>query len=155
MGSAVGDAVKSGFNTAINGINTVIQKINSALSFTFPGWHIKLGGGKFLGKSLPSLTLGWDEKKFSLNLPTIPLLAKGTPNALNGLAIVGEKGPELVDFRGGERVYNNHNTEKMLAAGSKSNTFNVTFNNTSQTTAFTIMREFKKYNRELAFNGVL
>lgn len=156
MGSAVGDAVKSGFNTAIRGINSVIKKINDALSFTFPGWHLKIGGGSILGHKLPSVTIGWDDKKFSLNLPSIPELAIGTPNALRGLTLVGEKGPELVDFRGGERVYNNHNTEKMLAnAGSKSNSFNIVFNNTSQTTAFTIMRELKKYNRELAFNGVL
>lgn len=82
--------------------------------------------------------------------------ADGTNSAPRGLAIVGEAGPELVNFRGGEQVYNNTNTEKMLSnAGAKGNTFNVTFNNTKDTTAFTMMRELKQYNRNLAFNGVL
>ena len=69
--------------------------------------------------------------------------------------MVGERGPELVNFRGGEQVVNNGNTQKMLAGNSTSNAFNIVFNNTSQTTAFTVMREMKKYGRELAFNGVL
>lgn len=81
--------------------------------------------------------------------------ANGTPSAPSGLAVVGERGPELVNFRGGEQVVNNGNAQKMLAGNSTSNAFNIVFNNTSQTTAFTVMREMKKYGRELAFNGVL
>ncbi|MEU5382677.1 transglycosylase SLT domain-containing protein [Kitasatospora cineracea] len=38
----------------------------------------------------------------------------GTMSASPGLAMVGERGRELVDFRGGERVYNNRETEAML-----------------------------------------
>lgn len=33
--------------------------------------------------------------------------AEGTPSAPRGLAMVGERGPELVNFRGGERVWPN------------------------------------------------
>lgn len=40
--------------------------------------------------------------------PAIGLFASGTPSAPAGLAIVGEKGPELVRFRGGEEVIPNH-----------------------------------------------
>uniref|UniRef100_UPI003158AF62 aggregation-promoting factor C-terminal-like domain-containing protein n=1 Tax=Streptomyces sp. WZ-12 TaxID=3030210 RepID=UPI003158AF62 len=39
---------------------------------------------------------------------------KGTKSARPGLALVGERGPELVSFKGGERVYNNSETEQML-----------------------------------------
>ncbi|MCP3017307.1 hypothetical protein NGM33_28650 [Nocardiopsis dassonvillei] len=40
--------------------------------------------------------------------------ASGTTGARRGLAWVGEQGPELVDFRGGEQVYP-HETSKVLA----------------------------------------
>ncbi|MCM1967792.1 transglycosylase SLT domain-containing protein [Streptomyces sp. G1] len=38
----------------------------------------------------------------------------GTSYASQGLALVGERGPELVDFRGGERVYNNRETGDLI-----------------------------------------
>ncbi|MCY0941913.1 transglycosylase SLT domain-containing protein [Streptomyces antarcticus] len=40
--------------------------------------------------------------------------ATGTMSASPGFAMVGEKGRELVQFGGGERVYNNQETEAML-----------------------------------------
>lgn len=89
-------------------------------------------------------------------IPKIPLLAKGTDNAQRGLAVVGEAGPELVNFKGGEQVINNRNTQRLLSdSGKGGNTFNVTFNNTVDTSAYQMMRQLKQYNRELAFNGVL
>ena len=82
--------------------------------------------------------------------------ANGTNGASKGLAIVGEAGPELVRFNGGEQVLNNRNTQKALAgAGGKSNTFNVTFNNTKDTTAFTMIQQLKQYNRQMAINGIV
>lgn len=89
-------------------------------------------------------------------IPKIPLLAKGTDNAQRGLAVVGEAGPELVNFRGGEQVINNRNTQRLLSdSGKGGNTFNVTFNNTTDTSAYQMMRQLKQYNRELAFNSVI
>lgn len=41
----------------------------------------------------------------------------GTLSASPGLKLVGEKGPELVNFKGGERVYNNGDTSDMLSGG--------------------------------------
>ena len=82
--------------------------------------------------------------------------AKGTNNAPAGLSIVGEAGPELVKFRGGEQVLNNRNTNKALAEmGGKTNNFNVTFNNLQDTTAFSMMQQLKAYNRQMAINGIL
>ena len=73
-----------------------------------------------------------------------------------GLSIVGEAGPELVRFRGGEQVLNNRNTNKALAGmGGKSIVNNITFNNLQDTTAFAMMNQFKAYNRQLAINGVI
>lgn len=81
--------------------------------------------------------------------------ANGTNNATRGLHIVGEAGPELVNFRGGEQVLNNRNTQKALACVDGGNTFNVVFNNTADTTAYAMMSQLRQYNREMAINGVL
>ena len=89
-------------------------------------------------------------------LPHIPKLATGTDNAKRGIALVGEAGPELVRFNGGEQVLNNRNTQKALAGvGNSGNTFNVTFNNTMDTTAYAMMSQLKQYNRQMAINGVI
>lgn len=83
--------------------------------------------------------------------------ATGVNNAPSGLAVVGEQGPELVDFKGGERVYNNADTMRLLSDGGSSggNSFNITFNNMQDTTAFQVMRQLRDYNRQMAINGVL
>jgi tape measure domain-containing protein len=41
----------------------------------------------------------------------------GTRAARRGLAVVGERGPELVSLRGGERIYNAQQTSQLLARG--------------------------------------
>ena len=82
--------------------------------------------------------------------------ANGTNNASRGLAIVGEAGPELVKFRGGEQVLNNRNTNKALAEmGGKTINQNITFNNLQDTTAYAMMNQLKQYNRQMAINGVI
>ena len=81
--------------------------------------------------------------------------ATGTTSALRGLHIVGECGPELVRFNGGERVYNNADTMKMIAGAGKTNNMSITFNNIKDTSAFAMMSQLKQYQRELAINGVL
>ena len=105
-----------------------------------------------------NMAIGLLNKIPFVNIPKLDAsnwFADGTNSAPRGLAVVGESGPELVDFRGGEKVYNNTNTEKMLAGAKSGNTFNVTFNNTVDTSAYQMMRQLKQYNREMAFNGVL
>lgn len=82
--------------------------------------------------------------------------ATGTNNAPRGLALVGEAGPELVKFRGGEQVLNARNTQKALAsAGGNTNNFNVTFNNLADTSAFAMIQQLKAYNRQMAINGII
>ena len=51
---------------------------------------------------------------FNLGLPGY---ASGTFSAARGLAIVGEEGPELVNFRGGERVYDASDTARLARSG--------------------------------------
>ena len=82
--------------------------------------------------------------------------ATGTNNATRGLHIVGESGPELVRFNGGEQVLNAMNTQKALeSSGGTTINQNVTFNNIKDTSAFAMMQQFKQYNRQMAINGVI
>jgi hypothetical protein len=62
--------------------------------------------------------------KFSLptiNLPSIPGFATGTAFAPGGLALVGERGPELIDLPRGSRVYDNRETQRILGATGAAN----------------------------------
>ncbi len=52
--------------------------------------------------------------------------ATGTLDAAPGLALVGEEGPELVNFGGGEVVYTADETEKILNNYTDINTDNIT-----------------------------
>lgn len=90
---------KAPINAIIGIINGVVGAING-LGFDVPDWVPVIGG-----------------QKFSLNIPTIPMLAKGTNYAPGGLAIVGEKGPELVNLPRGSRVYSNAESRRMAAGG--------------------------------------
>ena len=81
--------------------------------------------------------------------------AEGTDNAPAGVALVGEEGPELVRFRGGEQVVPAPQTRQILSGGNSGSVFNVTFNNTQDTTAFAMMRQMKGWQRSLAFNAVI
>ena len=93
---------------------------------------------------------------FGFNIAEIKELATGTQSASKGLTLVGEAGPELVNFRGGEQVLNNRNTNKALAGMSgNTNNFNVTFNNLNDTTAYAMMSQLKQYNRQMAINGII
>ncbi len=47
----------------------------------------------------------------------MPGYAGGTNYAESGLALVGEKGPELVRMSGGEQVYNAAETKAILSGG--------------------------------------
>ena len=118
--------------------------IKSAFTFGFGG----SGGGS-------SSNQFDDPVDFVDPLHLFPGHARGTNNASAGLALVGEAGPELVKFRGGEQVLNNSNTNKALAnMGGSTNNFNVTFNNLQDTTAFSMMQQLKAYNRQMAINSV-
>lgn len=82
--------------------------------------------------------------------------ATGTNNATSGLHLVGEAGPELVRFRGGEQVLNAGNTRQALGnMGGKTNNFNVNFYEMKDTSAFAMLQQLRNYNRQMAINGVI
>ena len=81
--------------------------------------------------------------------------ATGTNNATAGLHLVGEAGPELVRFNGGEQVFNAGETREMLSSGMGGNNFNVTFQNMQDTSAYAMMSQLKQWQREMAINGII
>ena len=147
------------FNTLVKNIGPLLEALLPAIAKIV--WEII----KALPDALISLVKSLGEGVvgigkaiggFFKDLFTGKLFANGTPSAPKGLAIVGEAGPELVNFRGGEQVLNNRNTQKALAGiGSGGNTFNVTFNNTMDTTAYAMMSQLRQYNRQMAINSII
>lgn len=93
----LGSLLKAPLNGVIALINQAIRGINK-LDIKVPDWVPGLGG-----------------KGFDINIPEIPMLAKGTNNFAGGIAIVGEKGPELVNLPKGSQVIPNNKTEQILS----------------------------------------
>lgn len=58
----------------------------------------------------------------------MPAFANGTSNAPGGLAMVGERGPEMVNLPSGSRVFDAQKTERMMGDGSDEITINQTIN---------------------------
>lgn len=148
FGTSIGEILKSAF-----------------LGFDFGGM-LGLGGGSSGGGSsggggggLPGSEPGtsWDDPYDWFDpLHLLPGHANGSNGVAKGLALVGEAGPELVKFNGGEQVLNAHNTQKALSnMGGKTNNFNVTFNNLKDTSAFAMMNQLKQYNRQMAINSII
>lgn len=94
-------------NGVASAINTVIGAING-IGFKVPDWVPGIGG-----------------KSFSVNIPKIPTLAKGTENWQGGIAQVSEKGGEIIDLPKGSRVYP-HDKSVEMARGESRRQQNVT-----------------------------
>ena len=78
---------KTPINAVIGIINGAISGINK-LDIKIPDWVPMIGG-----------------KGFDLNIPTIPMLYKGTSNWQGGTAVIHDRGGEIVDLPKGSRVY--------------------------------------------------
>jgi phage-related tail protein len=132
IGEAISNGIKEGFT------ETGLHEIKRDLSYIFYQANNAISS---VDEILSSVFSGY---------------AAGTNNATSGLHIVGEAGPEIVRFRGGEQVLNAQNTQKALSGmGEQTNNFNVTFNNLQDTTAYAMMNQLKQYNREMAINGII
>ena len=79
--------LKGVMNAVISVINGAISGINK-IRVNIPDWVPKLGG-----------------KSFGVTIPTIPKLEVGTPSWVGGMALMNEKGGEIVDLPRGARVY--------------------------------------------------
>lgn len=94
--------IKAPLNAVIGIVNTVIASINK-VGFTIPEWIPGIGGNAF-----------------KINIPEIPMFAKGTMNTPKGSFIAGERGPELISGAPGRRVFTHAQTKGILSKDNKS-----------------------------------
>ena len=92
------DKIKNWFNDLVNKIAGPLKTLQGLVSGDGPFDNLVGKLAEKLGKDLKN----WAAKK--LGLPTDDGYATGTRNARPGWAWVGERGPELVHFGGGEQV---------------------------------------------------
>lgn len=78
---------------------------------------VLIGKGGELTSAMGSITSATTGTMRSAN-SSVPRYATGTRNARSGMALVGENGPELVNLRGGERIYTNGQTRSLLGGDS-------------------------------------
>ena len=78
--------------------------------------------------------------------------AAGTPYSESGYRLVGEQGPEIIDFPQGARVYNNSETKEILKSDSK--VLNFTFNSPREVNQYEAMKAASAEARRLAAEGV-
>lgn len=78
---------KAPINAVIGIINGAISGLNK-INVSIPDWVPAIGG-----------------KSFGINIPTIPMLYKGTDNWKGGIAMIHDRGGEIVDLPKGSRVY--------------------------------------------------
>lgn len=82
-------------NPIIDIINGVIRGINDIAA---------------KGSNLPGL--GWAK---NINIPELPKFAAGTSYFTGGMALVGERGPEIVKLPGASKVYTTEKTKNILS----------------------------------------
>lgn len=103
------DMVKNGINTILNILDTHFPGIKEALKKPFQqawDWIKNLWGG--LGDVLRNIIKNIPGGEWAMQQLHVPGFAEGTPFAPGGLAIVGERGPELVNLPRGAQVIPNH-----------------------------------------------
>lgn len=102
---------KAPINAVIGIINGAISGLNS-INITIPDWVPGLGG-----------------QSFGINLPTIPMLYKGTDNWQGGAAIIHDRGGEIVDLPKGSRVYpHDKSVEMARKEGERSGSGSISIN---------------------------
>ncbi|WJR66940.1 phage tail tape-measure protein [Neorhizobium sp. CSC1952] len=170
-----GESVWKSFgNAALGVLDRITDKLlNDVLDAVFKVSNASSGGGGFLGNLFGSL-FGGGTSAFP-SRPGVGLYAAGTPAARPGLAWVGEKGPELVRFKGGEEVIPNHrifpaaNQNASATNGSQMSSqpreivlrvigeegpmFRPTIRSESQDVAVTVVQESNKARENLYQNG--
>lgn len=113
LSKAVGK-VKDAFATAASGIRTAWNKIKgyakAPVRFVI---ETVLNNGLIAGFNKLADLFG---TKHMSRIPLPRGFATGTPAAPPGLAWTGERGPELVQFKGGERVFTAQQSARMAAA---------------------------------------
>ncbi|MBB4064730.1 hypothetical protein [Gellertiella hungarica] len=119
------DSLKSA-STNLAGFGSGLGKIGQSLGGAFPaappaggggGGLLSWLGGLFGGGANPFSVSPQAKSLFSIAGTGVGLFADGTPSAPGGLAVVGERGRELVNLPRGAQVIPSHQTESLLARG--------------------------------------
>jgi hypothetical protein len=99
---------KSFGNAALNVLDRITDKLlGDVMDAIFKVGNAGGGSGSLLGTIFGGLFGGGSQFGIA-SAGGIGLYADGTASARAGLAMVGEEGPELVRFKGGEKVIPNH-----------------------------------------------
>ena len=109
----------SGIGNAFSGLGTLVHNIWGGIQGDIK-WAINGVIGlidTFIG-GLDSIGIDIGPVNIHPNIPEIPYLAAGTPSFAGGWAVVGEKGPELVNLPGGSSVIPNGGKYPIKPSGS-------------------------------------
>jgi phage tail tape measure protein, TP901 family, core region len=112
-GTAIVGLIKTPINAIIGLINGAIKGVNE-LGIKIPDWIPVIGG-----------------KGFSINIPPIPMLYKGTDNWRGGAAVINDRKGEIVDLPRGSRVYPHDKSVQMArkeGAASGGRSISITIN---------------------------
>lgn len=102
---------KAPINAVIGIINGAISALNK-ININVPDWVPGLGG-----------------KSFGINIPTIPMLYRGTDNWKGGMAMIHDRGGEIVDLPQGSRVYpHDKSIEMAWKEGNRSGSGSISIN---------------------------
>jgi len=92
----------------------ISQAVAAMVSGALKDWATEVPFGYILAPAMAALAGGLAKTAFN---SMIPGFATGTNFAPGGLALVGERGPELVNLPMGSAVYNNRLTQSALTGG--------------------------------------
>lgn len=150
--AALGKAALQAISTIIKGFGDQLAamaaaKLVEAIADSFDPFTMWAAPGQYTAAAL--LSAGAAAAYTSAG--AIAAFAEGTPSAPGGLAMVGERGPELVNLPTGSKVYNNQQTTSML---SQANSRTFVFNSPAALSPVETRREFERMSRRLAFEGV-
>lgn len=131
----VRDKALSSLKEAANGLGSVADRLSSGFEDAFAAFVTGAGSARdaaralladlsrlFIRSAFSGLDLG------SIFSSIIPGFATGTAYAPGGVALVGERGPELVNLPRGSQVIPNGQTQRMMSGGSGPVTIAVTVN---------------------------
>ena len=114
-----GGDITSFFSAIPGAIGKVFSGLGEVISAPFKaGWQILKGILNDIINGINSLINGYNKIPFLPNVPDLPHLAVGTKDFKGGLAMVGERGPELVYLPGHSQVVPNNQLGEHLGTGS-------------------------------------
>ena len=105
-----------GFDTSALKTTAIVLSVVAALIALAAIIAVIAGKGPQLESSLNGISSSISDIKGSVS-GSVPRYASGTPYHPGGLALVGERGPELVKLPRGSSVYTHSETERILSGG--------------------------------------